>query len=303
MTGKGEQNDPYIVSDWNDFITTVGTSGVYVEFPQNLVKTSDTEIVEGKLYVDSTGEPVKNPVPAKLADYYENTFVLDANEYAPEGMTTEIKIACAYFHGRGGAIKNIWFNRANAFNITRNTDIRATAFLNWRVTTPTNSNFNVFSSSNTYLCYFRKNIFQFGVEATSGGISLFETIRPVAISNSFYIRSASTGEIRIFGSGDNYTACTINRVYVDTTTAYRLYMVYHDNLLVQGNCIRFESARMTNSIIDATFSGSANGNSNNSKVLINKDKTSNISDGLIAVTTEQLSDAEYLSSIEFPIQT
>lgn len=302
MTGTGTQADPYIVDNFPDFITAAGTSGAYVEFPKNLVKTSDTEIVEGKLYVDSTGEPVTNPVPTNLGDYYENTFVLNQNDYAPEGMTARITIACAYFHGRGGAVKNIWFNRADAFYITANTDIRATAFLNWRVTTATNSSFIVFNSNSTYTCYFRKNIFQFGVEATSGGINLFDYIRPVAVSNSFYISSASTGEIKIFGNNSNYTACTNNRVYVDTTTAQRLYMYYHNNLLVQGDCTAFVSARMTNSVIDATFTGSASG-SNNSKVLINKDKASSISGELIAITTEQLKDAAYLSSIGFPIQT
>lgn len=302
MTGTGTQADPYIVDNFPDFITAVGTSGAYVEFPKNLVKTSDTEIVEGKLYVDGSGEPVTNPVTENLGNYYENTFALNANDYAPEGMTARITIACAYFHGRGGAVKNIWFNRADGFYITANTDIRATAFLNWRVTTATNSSFIVFNSNNTYTCYFRKNIFQFGVEETSGGINLFDYIRPVAVSNSFYVRSASTGEIKIFGNNSNYTACTRNRVYVDTTTAYRLYMYYHDSLLVQGNCRGFQDARITNSVIDATFSGSVNG-SNNSKVLVNKDKASSISGEHIAVTTEQLTDAAYLSSIGFPIQT
>ena len=37
MTGTGTQTDPYMVSDWEEFVTAVGKTDVYVECSKNAV--------------------------------------------------------------------------------------------------------------------------------------------------------------------------------------------------------------------------------------------------------------------------
>ena len=56
MTGTGTQTDPYIVDNWADFVTALGTSGAYVSFPE----------VGG---------------------------VLDMNDIAPEGLSSKIMVS------------------------------------------------------------------------------------------------------------------------------------------------------------------------------------------------------------------
>ncbi len=68
MTGTGTQADPYIVDSWPDFVTAVGTSGVYVE------------VVPGTTW--------------------------NMNDIAPEGVDG-VEFYCVYFDGKGITIKNL----------------------------------------------------------------------------------------------------------------------------------------------------------------------------------------------------
>ena len=108
VTGSGTQADPYIVDTWVDFFDKFNTSAsTYIEFPKQLALTTDTEIVEGKLYVDSNGNVIINPVISELNTYYENSFYLDTNDYEPEGWSAT-KNCRGHFNGRGAKIKNIY---------------------------------------------------------------------------------------------------------------------------------------------------------------------------------------------------
>jgi hypothetical protein len=130
MTGTGTQNDPYIISDWNDFITAVGTSNAYVEFPKNLVHTSDTNVDPNKLYTDANGVVQTNVQVSDLPDLYENDFYLDANDYAPEGLSSTITISCASINGFGGGIVNLASSAADIFYCYITSGITGIAFLN-----------------------------------------------------------------------------------------------------------------------------------------------------------------------------
>ncbi|NLT08219.1 MAG: hypothetical protein GXY08_01780, partial [Ruminococcus sp.] len=70
MTGTGTQADPYIVDNWPDFVTAVGTYDAYVEFP------------------DGGG-------------------VIDMNNVAPTGIP-EITLACASIKGNDWIIQNLY---------------------------------------------------------------------------------------------------------------------------------------------------------------------------------------------------
>ena len=98
-----------IVHNWSEFITAVDTADAEVEFPKNLVKTQDTDVNPNKLYTDTNGAVQTNVQPADLANLYENTFVLDANDYEESkyGLSNMISLRCESFNGYGGCIKNI----------------------------------------------------------------------------------------------------------------------------------------------------------------------------------------------------
>lgn len=78
MTGTGTQADPFIVDNWPDFVTAIGTADAYVEFP-------------------------------------ETPGVIDVNESAPTGIP-KIVVACASVQGNNWVIKNLYCKGHNAFS-------------------------------------------------------------------------------------------------------------------------------------------------------------------------------------------
>ena len=122
------------VTNWASFITAVGTAGAEVEFPhtsQYLVKTHDRDVDANKLYLDSNGVVQTNVQPSDLANLYENTFKLDANDYAPAGLSTTIEINCTSINGYGATIINLAGSAVNLITINSTTlSISQLAFLN-----------------------------------------------------------------------------------------------------------------------------------------------------------------------------
>ena len=78
MTGTGTQADPFIVDNWPDFVTAVGTYDAYVEFP------------------DGGG-------------------VIDMNNVAPTGIP-EITLACASIEGNDWIIQNLYCKGHKGFS-------------------------------------------------------------------------------------------------------------------------------------------------------------------------------------------
>lgn len=123
-----------VVHNWSEFITAVGTSGADVEFPKSLVKTTDTEVNPNKLYTDANGVVQTNVQVSDLPDLYENDFYLDANDYAPEGLSSTITISCASINGFGGGIVNLASSSANIISTYSFVNFTGIAFLNVRCT-------------------------------------------------------------------------------------------------------------------------------------------------------------------------
>ena len=120
-----------IVSDWASFITAVGTAGADVEFPKQLRKTRDRDVDANKLYLDANGIVQTNVQPSDLRNLYENTFVLDANDYAPAGLAATITINCNSINGFGGYILNLASLTVDLFTIAaQNVTISQLAILN-----------------------------------------------------------------------------------------------------------------------------------------------------------------------------
>lgn len=124
IPGSGTYADPYVISNWDDYITaqTTGDASKWYAFPiDSLQHPTETHLIEGRLYVDSTGEVIRNPKTAELSTYYVNPFILDANDYAPAGLTESLTTKIN-FNGRGGQIKNITqavgYNNVHPFVVT-----------------------------------------------------------------------------------------------------------------------------------------------------------------------------------------
>lgn len=308
MTGTGTQNDPYIVDDWTDFITAVGTSGVYVEFPKNLVLTSDTEIVEGKLYVDSSGEAIKNPVVANIGTYYENTFVLDLNDYVPTGLTSSINVRCADFNAYGGTIKNAAnTNSSNSmFYINRSYDtdvyFRNLAFLNYRTVS---SLFHP-ADSRAGTIYFRTCIFS--GEATNNGLNEMYLFN--CAGNPYYcsftMRNIGNVGFSKYENHNGYGSffphyCKIKLIDKLDSGTFQLEACYSCYIVGETNAaMAFRGGEYN--VIDCD-TPSVTSTSTMTVSLVNSDKCSSIQSGFKSVTTEQLKNATYLRSIGFPIQT
>lgn len=92
MTGTGTQNDPYIVDTWSDFITAIGTSGVYV----------------------------------KVAD----DTVWDMNSIAPEGITS-LNFNCTELDGNNAVIRNLYFRAQNEYGWHFSNNIHDISFINF----------------------------------------------------------------------------------------------------------------------------------------------------------------------------
>lgn len=300
MTGTGTQADPYIVDNWEDFITAAGTSGAYVEFPKNLVLTSDTEIVEGKLYVDSTGEPITNPVVSGLSSYYENTFVLDQNDYAPEGLTSDISMSCKDFNGAGGVIKNIYFKSGqfkhtvsggNANGILRNVNFSNILIREGSAVLSFNSTL--------FKCIFSTSVDQ---DVAKSILQTYSSSQGIMKNCSIYIGSVICSQSINACSGLGTPDSQYNRIFVSAPMA-TLSAPKMTNFQIRGECYALNIASGSSyGVIDCNVDTQASG-SNATQCLINSNKVNGTISGLTAVTSAQLADASYLASIGFPIQT
>lgn len=117
MTGTGAQDNPYIVETWDEFVTAIGESGAYSEFPLIKRPTEDTTVQRGKLYYDAQGNLIEHPTAAGLTSYYENGFEIDLNDVYPEGVPdasssspSAAVVVRGKFNGRGGTIRNLYSN-------------------------------------------------------------------------------------------------------------------------------------------------------------------------------------------------
>lgn len=302
MTGTGTQNDPYIISDWTDFITAVGTSNAYVEFPKNLVHTSDTNVDPNKLYTDANGVIQTNVQASDLVNLYENTFVLDANDYAPEGLSASISINCASLKGFGGTIRNLASSSTNIISTYSYVNFTGIAFLNVRCT---GVHFFVSSRNNSWGTV-SKCIF-------TGRMDGSQTCRLIWASWVHFVSCAFN--VQLYDSSDfaennegynqflDFNYCRINTEDHRTASTYaRNYMT--TNSIWTGNYRNYITISM--SLYDYTvydLECASIGASNDgiaAYTFINSDKCASIRG--VAVTTEELQSASALAAKGFPIQ-
>lgn len=307
-----------IVHNWAEFITAVGTSGAEVEFPKSLVKTQDTDVDPNKLYTDENGVVQTNVQPSDLANLYENTFALDANDYAPAGITSTITISCASINGYGGYIKNLASTTVDIFANTVATQVYQLAVLN------TNVEDVSFIDTTSESMEYTKCIFSGRAKGDSGTHTVFGDVANT--HSSIYHNCAFTfeliGNIDLFNyldyGGYSY-ACPfyncridVNHTDKDSIPAYGGLWVRLDNSYLTGELDDSVTVNITSrsyySVIEVESAGSIFvsdpiGGTIQLILINNELYTGNIPSVCTGVTTAQLKDASYLSSIGFPVQT
>lgn len=292
-----------VVHNWSEFVTAVGTAGAEVEFPKNLVRTSDTDVDPNKLYTDANGVVQTNVQPSDLANLYENTFVLDANsdDGFPGGITSHIQIRCASINGFGGYIKNLASSSDGILGFYSVTQVTGIAFLNINLEgymffgAVWSGGYNqinkcIFAGRLVSDNYAFINTHYFKFASCAFALDLWGSM---AALTSYATNALSTFDI-----------CRIQLTKADESSDSLIINVVANNSYITGSVtaplkivdsvytvIDIETPQIT-----ASYSGQSN-------TLANSDKCSNISSYLTQVTTAQLKDAAYLSSIGFPIQT
>lgn len=294
-----------IVSDWDSFITAVGTSGADVEFPKQLVKTHDRDVDPNKLYVDSNGIVQTNVQPSQLVNLYENTFKLDANldNDLRTGFTTPISINCNSINGFGGYINNVYGNAVDIFHLPSNANVTISqiAFLDFNLeraalfkgTHQNDFNLCLFSGREKGEASNTTNIFESGITKFT---SCSFNCEPIDRSGPFY--GAILQFCRCEFTFDN---CLNAGVFITPQNCYFTGDWTETTVTVYGQAIDckyniFEITRTSNILVS---SGTVYNNLINNELY-----TGTIPTGFSGVTSAELEDAETLrDTYGFPIQT
>lgn len=306
MTGTGVQNDPFIISSWADFITAVGTTDAYVEFPKSLVLTSDTTVDTNKLYVNSSGVVQTDVQASDLANLYENTFVLDANDYAPEGLTATIAVNCKSINGYGGCIKNVYSSSYDAFTINNANFIMDNVrllnfFLNGSfLSAPNGVNdssgctkciFSALINNGTTKKYFIDNYHMFFKQCS---FYLILRDKTAFVEETYpYFNKVELCKVYIDADNDITNVLAGLNTYFAGTFPAQVHATMPSNY-TNLYCIYDIYCP---SILAGTWSSPV------STCICNIDKCTGEHQYLLEATTAQLKDAAYLASLGFPIQT
>lgn len=261
MTGTGAQTDPYIVSTWDDFKTAISIEGVHIQLGADI----------------------------------------DMNEAAPTGISA-ITVNADTLDGKNYAIKNLVAN--NGFlDINETIDISNLKILNF-----VNRGTQNFIYMGNYKSIHFKHCVISGINEGTGFL--------IYTSGARYNSYAHFEPTTEGGSMLNINMCSGNfvRGNIDATDSYiKLSGKYHDtaskwqlnNCYIDGIISCEALTGCYNSVIDAECPENSTFSVDNcSNLLVNTDKftgTFSTENGIKKVTAEQLTDAEYLESINFPI--
>lgn len=293
MTGTGTQTDPFIIKaedtlaqKWADFITAIGTSGAYVQCPSE---------------------------------------VWDMNEIAPTGIS-EVTIYATQINGNGLTIRNLTFNNGgNGLCFYKSCTINNLHITDFYKT----QQGNYFINNTSYTVYF--NLCKISGLVDGGAFNRKASTARCHFSRCFLNIEFNNGSyiIRYYLGGGAYCVLDCEHCVIilsgnsassyDSNNNLINCLKITDCMLI-GECpfsqIRFANSvnsagYCSNSVIDMTTADVAIYNiagtesaGSISNLLINSDKAGADSlafEGVTPVTPAQLSNAEYLSSIGFPI--
>lgn len=283
MTGTGTQNDPFIVDNWPDFVTAIGTTGAYVEFP-------------------------------------EGGGNIDMNNYAPLGIPT-IEIRCTSIKGNNWTISNLYCAGHSAFYNLSSVTISDLQFLDFYFTDQGPSRRYFFDSDDNRRAYYFD-------KCTFSGIAIGESPYSSDTWNSIFrqayvwlicqLRCCSmniqiNGQMRLIYNTLDYGANYVEfcNIKLSGTSKKISDKVDYLNCYITGalsdTAFNAEYGSANYNVVNVDFSGASTFECTGRSGAINLINTdllpagATIGAGFIGVTTEQLRDAAYLSSLGFPI--
>lgn len=256
------------VNNWDEFVTAIKTEGAVVECP--------------------AGE------------------IWNMNDIAPAGIS-QIKVKCARINGNGLIIRNLRSTAESVFALSLNINIYDLDFLSFYISGKFTSIESSRKSHQWYGCRFSgistgsRIVFDGGWESYAN--DHYKVSPNTGVSCSFNVichngtlfcgyYSATTtiedGLIKFVGKDLTYTSSGYS------------YNVKFFNCLVLGEFKSALSVSSEASVFDCTVDKIAEYGGFQTSI-VNKDKCTNYPSSAIAVTSEQLMDAQYLSSQGFPI--
>jgi len=273
ITGTGTQQDPYVVTTWAELASKTSETGVYIKLGSNI----------------------------------------DMNTEYPEGLTSGLTVNCAQIDGDGKTVKNLFLKSGALITCAgRNSTWKNAQLLNW-VIGDGSSAASITANGSTSGTY---TFSQCKISGRLNGGSGDNTSFLAASGRIKFYRSsinfqmtANTSTVDM--SGDWRNCCTMEYCNVnfsgETDITLNIVLV---NSYIKGNlanatisATRYPDGQVSvYSVLDIS-AAAVSANSATNLVLANSEKCSSIGQYLTSVTSAQLTSAEYLNSIGFPIQT
>lgn len=287
MTGTGTQSDPYVPSTWSEFVTAIGRDAAYVSVPEG------TE--------------------------------WDMNEVVPEGIDTEIPVKCRKIEGNGSTIKNLVL-MSGGFKMKWTSSLNYTQWQNIQFLNCYAGGGRLFAvgenSNRLYPSFSGVTISGKFVDSMIFYGDYALTYHQMRLNRCSINAELSGGAAFARNSSDSYPCVKLSNCHIRTsgnsTQAATQYMQLENSLWEGDWAIKSSQIVGGNgmvsqyNIFDVAVAGTATVSVNSSyasnvkKCLFNSDKITSgatLASQLVQVTSEQLRDASYLSSIGFPIAT
>lgn len=284
MTGTGTQTDPYIVDNWDDLMSVISHIGVYIELDANSEnKTIDMSKIS----------------PSGIGDIECGFRVLNGN-----GWTIK-NIYCPYsclFKNNPNIKAVVSFENLNICNIYKSNGVQSifnSLFISL------NKNYNLYIKNCKISCVIQDESTDTLPTSFSKCTNIYNSSINMDIRSSY-----STLFSKYIGTTNTLNNCNINIVAKNNSRIDYIfaYSSVH-NTKISGiieNILNFyvNTSNPTYWVLDVKtdYSGTLKAQKN-SKGLINADKAPNIvaGDNMVLVTSEELSNFEYLKSVGFPV--
>ena len=262
MTGSGTENDPYIVETWEEFVSAFNASSKYITFPDDTI--------------------------------------LDFNEI--QNYSRKLTGRYNTVLGNGVNFRNIMLETGAFISATNKNTFDNMRFTNLYFTGDASF---IASSLNNDWCYFINcqfaGVFQGNSKFNDSGDKLYFGKSLTSVGCGINLKLSEQAVFRASGYSCYCYNCqlTLDCESSASDTSINIY-----NSLIEGNIGGANRSIwavncVLNANIETTFT-----NTNTGKVSVaNADKIgeNGAVNGFVAVTSEQLKNAEYLSSIGFPI--
>lgn len=317
ITGTGTAADPYRPETWEEILQCTTADYVYTVFPVKVssTPTKDTTVKPWKKYFDASGNAISEPKTSEIKNYYENTFLVDLNDYYPNGIPTAGIYLKGFIDGNGATIKNAHYDGDAHAIIMSNAESKGKiTYLNFTdfyfkatrrgatligVRTDAADN-GTFSGEAFYGCQFSGTLSSLDVDycaITQCGYNGYIT------SCAYNVKGISRGcNLDTGNFVAQHRSCNI--VY-EAAYGTQLSLV---NCFVEGRTPHLDiysvsaSGLSNTSIVNLVTDSITYTNQKPSMILVNTDRYSGtLPTGCIGVTDEQLRDPVYLASISFPI--